>query len=102
MEIETYKNEDFGRVKAFFSTNDENDNLTIHLGNGVVVNETGFQFYIDDYVAAQIDKCELYMEGFRPKLRVKEGETLEVPTKTVKQLREEELRRELYELENAE
>jgi len=102
MEIETYKNKDFGRVKVFFSTNEENDNLTIHLGDGVIVNEIGFQFYIDDYVAEQIDKCELYMDGFKPRLRVKEGETVEVPIKTEKQIREEELRRELYELENAE
>jgi|SRR5690625_1119005 len=102
MEIATYKNEDFGRVKAFFSTNDENDSLTIHLGNGVVVNETGFQFYVDDYVAAQIDKCELYMDGFKPKLRVKEGETLEIPELTEREKEMERLKRELYDLENAE
>lgn len=86
-------------MKAFFEI--ENDKVVaIELGNDVVSQGSGHQVYIEEHVAYQIDKCELYMDGVTPKLRVRDGETIDIPHKTEKELRKEELERELYELEN--
>jgi len=99
--IEIYDNKGFGRTKVFFSIN-ANDLNTVYIGNNVVSTEQGFQFYVDDYVAEQIHKCELYLDGLTPKLRLKEGEELEVPQKTEKELEIERLKYELERLQNEE
>lgn len=97
MEIETYDTRQPGTTKVFFKVVD-GDVASVIIGNRAVSTDRGYQFYVDDYVADQIDKCELFMDGLTPKLRLKEGETLEVPEKTEK---EKEIERLEYELEQA-
>lgn len=60
------------------------------------------EIYVDDYVADQIYKCELYIDGLEPKLIVKEGETIEVPEKSEKEKEIERLKFELEKLQNEE
>ncbi len=98
MEIETYRDNPDGKyVKVFFSV--ENGNVTgVTIGNQVVPVDQGFQFFVEPHVALQIDKCEMYMDGFTPKLRVIEGEEIEVPDEKEKRIRE--LEEELERLKN--
>jgi len=92
--IKTYSDHDKGRVKVFFVI--EDGKLSgILVGNKTVSIKQGFQFYVDDYVAEQINKCELYIDGLTPKLRVKDGETLIVPEEND----EYKKRKEIKELE---
>ena len=90
--IKTYDDYEKGRVKVFFNVKN-NEVTSVVVGNKAVSHEQGFQFYVDDYVAEQLDKCEFYLEGLIPKLRLKEGEELEIPTEV------EEKEREIKELE---
>lgn len=91
-----------GRTKIFITV--EHGNVsTVNVGNQVVPTEQGFQFYVDDYVADQIEKCELYIDGFMPKLRLKDVEELEIPDEIEEKQREiEELERKLRELRGEE
>lgn len=91
--IKTYSENKKGRTKVFFKVREDIVSSVI-VGNQAVSTEQGYQFYVKDYVADQIDKCELYMDGLTPKLRLKEGESLDVPTE------EEEKEKEIQELEN--
>ena len=101
MEIETYDTRQPGTIKVFFKV--VNGNVTsVIIGNQAVSAERGYQFYVDDYVADQIDKCELFMDGLSPKLRLKDGETLEVPEKSEKDKEIERLEYELEQAKNAE
>lgn len=98
--IRTYRERDGDKVKVFFSIKDNNV-TSVTIGNQTVPTEQGFQFYVNDYIADQIHKCELYIEGLTPKLRVKEGETLFVPEECdeyKKQKEIEELEKKLKEL----
>lgn len=97
--IETYSNKGNNRTKVFFTIN-ENELSSIYIGDNTIPSEQGFQFYVDDYVAEQIHKCELYLDGLTPKLRLKEGEELVVPQKTEKELEIERLKYELERLQN--
>lgn len=100
--IKTYGNHDKNRVKVFFIAEDGEVQGFI-IGNQTIPNKQGFQFYVDYYVAQQLDKCELYFDGLIPKLRLKEGEELEIPSEIEEKEREiEELERRLKELKNAE
>lgn len=95
--ITTYQKKDFGLVKVFFVV--EDDLVTsIKVGNQVVPVEMGYQFYVEEHVALQIDKCELYMDGVTPRLRIRDGEEIEFPQKTDEEIRIEQLERELYDL----
>lgn len=97
--IETYSNKGNNRTKVFFTIN-ENGLSSIYIGDNAVPTGQGYQFYVDDYVAEQIHKCELYLDGLTPKLRLKEGEELVVPQKTEKELEIERLKYELERLQN--
>ena len=98
MVIKTYKDSGNGRYTKVFFTVDDGEVRSVKVGNQVVPLEQGFQFYVDDYVALQIDKCELSLDGM-PKLRLKEGEELEIPDELEKKRREiEELERKLEKL----
>ncbi len=101
MEIETYDTRQPGTTKVFFKVVDGGV-ASVIIGNRAVSTDRGYQFYVDDFVADQIDKCELFMDGLTPKLRLKEGETLEVPEKTEKELEIERLEYELEQARNAE
>ena len=89
------------RVKVFFKIRD-NVVTSVVIGNRSVITHKGYQFYVDDYVAEQIDKCELFMDGLSPSLRVKDGEEIEVPEKTEREKRIERLEFELEQERNAE
>jgi len=101
MEIETYDTRQPGTTKVFFRVSDGNV-TSVTTGNQAVSTDRGYQFYVDDYVADQIDKCELFMYGLTPKLRLKDGETLEVPEKSEKDKEIERLEYELEQAKNAE
>ncbi|WP_077317568.1 hypothetical protein [Virgibacillus proomii] len=104
MEIETYSNNDKGDlVKVFFSVDSNNNVESITVGNQVVPVGKGFQFYVKNYVAEQIDKTELIISDIFPKLKVREGEEIEVPTEEQQKQKEiEELERKLKELRGEE
>lgn len=89
------------KVKVFFYIK-EGQICTHTIGNRAVSRDGGVQFYVDDYVALQMDKMVLTMDGNTPKLDLKDGETLEIPEKTEKEKEIEELERRLEELKNAE
>lgn len=100
--IQTYKNKDGGKIKVFFTVDDNKHVTSIKVGNRVVPIESGLQFYVDKHVAKQIDKVDIDFSEGKPKLVLKEGEIIEDPKKTEKELEIERLKRELEELENAE
>ena len=88
------------KIKVFFEIC-EGIPSSVLIGNRVVPTKQGIQFYVDDYVADQIHKCELYIDGLTPKLRLKEGETLFVPEECDEYKRQkeiEELEKKLKEL----
>lgn len=98
--IKTYNDSDIGRTRVFFVFDGG-----VVVGNRSICTHAGIQFYVDDYVAEQIHKCELYFDGFTPKLRVKEGETLFVPEENdeyKKRKKIEELEQKLKELKGDE
>lgn len=98
--VKIYNESSPGRTKVFFVVRDGRVSRVI-TGNHAVPTEQGLQFYVDDYVAEQIYKCELYIDGLEPKLIVKEGETLFVPEECdeyKKQKEIEELEKKLKEL----
>lgn len=97
--VKTYNESNPGRTKVFFVVRDGRVSRVI-TGNHAVSTEQGLQFYVDDYVADQIYKCELYIDGLEPKLIVKEGETIEVPEKSEKEKEIERLKFELEKLQN--
>ena len=101
MIIKTYSTKQDNTTKVFFGF--DGDKLSnILVGNRAVPRTSGYQFYVDDYVADQIDKVDIDFNNGKPTLVVKEGETINKPQKTEKELRMEELQRELEELKNAE
>lgn len=101
MDITTYDTREQGTTKVFFKVIDGKV-ASVVIGNRAVATERGYQFYVDGYVAEQIEKCELFMDGLTPNLRLKEGEELEVPEKTEKELEIERLEYELEQAKNAE
>src|SRR5699024_11090265 len=90
--IKIYHDNIDGKVKVFIRV-DDGVATGNTVGNQAVPTGQGFQFYVDDYVAEQIHKYELVLDGLTPKLVLKEGETLEVPTA------EEEKEKEIKEIE---
>ena len=98
--IKIYDEGGKGRVKVFFSIIDGRF-IETYIGKSFVPTGQGIQFYVDDYVAEQIHKFNLKMDGLEPKLELKEGETLFVPEENdeyKKQKEIEELERKLKEL----
>lgn len=90
--VKTYSEYSTGRTKIFIAIDDDKV-VSITSGNNAITVRQGVQFFVDDYVAEQIHKCELMLDGLTPKLVLKEGETLEVPTE------EDEKEKEIKELE---
>jgi len=76
--INIYDDYEKGRVKVFFKL--KGDKVAgVTVGNRAVNAEAGIQFYVDDYVSEQIHKFNLKIDGFEPKLELKDGEQLFVP-----------------------
>lgn len=87
-------------MKIFFYINEDGEVTRTTVGNQSVSVGRGFQFYVDDYIADQIDKCELVIDGL-PYLKVKDGEVMQIPEENdefIKQKRIEELEEELRRL----
>lgn len=99
--IEIYNGKGPGRTKVFFVTS-KDEVTSVIIGNQSVSTGQGFQFYVDDYVANQIDKCELVMDGLKPTLQVKDGEEIEVPELSEKELAIRQKEWELEQLRNSE
>ena len=89
--IKTYDRYDEGRIKVFFSMDDDGNVGRITVGNQSVNNMKGFQFFVDDYVAEQIYKCEVVIDDL-PGLQVKEGEILYVPEENDEYLKEKRMK----------
>ncbi len=98
MTIKTYDESGEGRTKVFMRI--ENSKVSSVLaGNNTVGYGKGIQFYVDDYVADQLHKCNFYLDGLEPIIELKEGEELEIPTEEEeKEKRRQELLQELEEL----
>lgn len=99
-EIKLYNENADGRVKVFFVV-ENNQVVSKMVGNFVPQQHTGFMFYVDDYVAEQIDKVDLSFFGLTPKLEIKDGETLFIPETSIaykKQKEIDELEQKLQEL----
>lgn len=99
-EIETYDSREPGTMKVFFKVVDGSV-VSIIIGNMAVSTERGYQFYVDNHIAEQLDKCALVIEGLTPRLIVKEGEVIHEPEKTERELEIERLKYELEQLERA-
>ena len=97
MEIKTYNKREDWTTRVFFVVEDERV-TSVKVGNQVVSLESGYQFHVDDYVALQIDKCEMNIDGFTPSIRVKEGYEIDVPTDEDKENEIAELQRKLDKL----
>ena len=101
MSIKIYGEPDEKVVKVFFRVDDSDNVVSVAVGNSAVNYGKGFQFYVDDYVAEQIHKFNLKMDGLEPKLELKEGEQLFVPEECEaykKQKEIEELEQRLQQL----
>jgi len=92
--IKIYEDNKGKQTKVCFTIKN-NEITSVTVGNQAVMTKQGIQFYVDDYVAEQIHKCNLYIDGLTPKLIVKDGETLIVPEEND----EYKKRKEIEELE---
>lgn len=101
-------------IKTYDSIKDENDNSINNLtklfiietddeggilksrdGTSIIPVESGTMFIVDDWLIGQLDKVK-FVDG---SLSVKYGEELMPPVKSEKQLRIEELQRQMAELQ---
>ena len=81
-----------GRTKFFIVETDENNNITrSYDGTSIIPESNGTLFIVDNWLIDQIDKV-VFVDGT---LQVKEGEQLDEPVKTDKELQREELLRQL-------
>ena len=86
----TYK----GRTRLFVrhsEINSEGEFGEFESGNAAVFDASGYQFIVDDYVISQINKLKI-VDG---NLVVRVGEEIMPPTKTEKELKIEEIERQL-------
>ena len=85
-----------GRTKLFIKESLEDGSIGNHdYGIACTPSETGTLLIVDDWIIPQIDKVQ-FIDG---KLSVKDGASLEEPVKSEKQLRMEELQRQMAELQ---
>ena len=81
-----------GRTKFFIVETDENNNITrSYDGTSIIPESNGTLFIVDDWLIDQLDKV-IFKDG---SLQVKEGEQLDEPVKSEKELQREELLRQL-------
>ncbi|MCR6111747.1 hypothetical protein HXA35_15470 [Bacillus sp. A301a_S52] len=77
--IEVYHERAHGLMKVFLAIDDEGNIISRKTGNRVLALESGIQFYVQHYIADQIDKVDVKMEGLLPVLTVRDGEEIETP-----------------------
>ena len=83
-------------TKLFINSTDEDGGITEYLSGVAIVPEgSGTMFIVDDWIIPQIDKLK-FEDG---ELKVKDGENIEEPQKTEKELEKEQLLKRLAELE---
>lgn len=86
-----------GRTKLFILSTEENGSIRDFLSGYAIVPESqGSMFITDEYVVEQIDKLQ-FKDGV---FSVKEGEELIPPVKSEKELKREELLKQLAELDS--
>lgn len=96
--IKTYDSKQPGTIKVFLRISNE-EVVSVIIGNQAVSNERGIQFFLDDYVAEQLDKFNISINGVEPVFVLKGGEELEIPDDVDRKQKEiEELERRLKEL----
>lgn len=78
-----FENENQEKVKVFMVINEGGHTGAITVGNQAVSKQAGIQFYVDEIVSLQMFKMDLYMEGLVPKLKLKEGEELELDPEAI-------------------
>ena len=84
-----------GRTKLFISITDDNGTILRSQSGTLLTPEgTGAMFIVDDWLIPQLDKV-IFKDGT---LKVKEGEELVEPVKTVLEREEEELLKRLADL----
>lgn len=85
-----------GRTKLFIIGTESDGSLGNYLhGTACVPESTGTMFIVDEWLIDQLDKVQ-FKDGA---LSVKEGVELELPVKTEKELKIEELQRQMAELQ---
>ena len=84
-----------GRTKLFIEKHDEHEIMQMKYGTLLTPEGSGTMFIVDEWLIEQIDKVQ-FKDGA---LSVKDGEELIPPVKTEKQLRMEELERQMAELQ---
>lgn len=86
-----------GRTKLFIKSVDSDGSISeFNHGIAFVTEENGTQFIVDEWLVEQIGKLH-FVGG---SLSVKEGESIDPPAKSEKELQREELLRQLAELES--
>ena len=84
-----------GRTKLFIVDSDnEGEIVRSYDGTSIIPENNGTLFIVDDWLIPQLDKV-VFKDGT---LKVKEGEQLDEPVKTVLEREEEELLKRLAEL----
>lgn len=89
-------NEVTGRKIIFLTAEVDGDISSITSGFPLIVNRTGFVYVVDEVVVNNIYKFEV----INGNLRLREGETLEEPVKSEKELQREALLKQLAELDS--
>src|SRR5690625_7251794 len=86
--VNVYDEYKVGRTKVFLVIKDKEITSVITGNRAVVKDESGIQFYLDDYIVEQLDKFNIAIDGGSPVLILKEGETINEPTEKIKKQRE--------------
>lgn len=85
-----------GRTKLFIQeVNEGNEIISSQSGTLLTPEDSGTMFIVDDWLIPQMDKL-LFIDG---ELVVKDGETIEEPVKTEKEIKREELLKQIAELD---
>lgn len=83
-------------TKLFINSTDADGNINEYLSGVAIVPEgAGTMFIVDDWIIPQLDKLK-FISG---ELQLKDGENIEEPQKTEKELEREALLKRLAELE---
>lgn len=96
--VSIYKNKKSGRTKVFFVLDDKDKVQSVKMGNRIVSSDSGYQFYVDDYIAEQIEKFDFDFVDGKPVFKLLDGEELEDPILSEEEKEIKELEKRLKEL----
>ena len=94
--FDDYGDEVIGRKIIFLTAEDDGNISSMTCGFPLIVNRTGFVYVVDEVVVNNIYKFEV----INGNLRLREGETLDEPVKSEKELQREALLKQLAELDS--